>query len=87
VRTEPLFSSRLHDVFFNRGWLAVSISATFRKPDQTTGSKKEEALQLTRDLDEAILRFIKSAQDGDILAVSTSSATSREELKAAIDKG
>jgi len=43
-----------------------NVSATVSQ--NLLGSKKEEALQwLTRDLDEAILRFIKSAQDGDIL--------------------
>jgi hypothetical protein len=93
VRTEPLFSSRLHDVFFNRG---VASSQAYRqrfgnsKPD-LLGSKKEEALQwLTRDLDEAILRFIKSAQDGDILLgcfYEFRYEPVAKELKAAIDSG
>jgi len=55
------------------------------------GSKKEEALQwLTRDLDEAILRFIKSAQDGDILPgcfYEFRYEPVAKELKAAIDSG
>lgn len=63
VRTEPLFSGGLHDIFFNRG---VASSQAYRRRFGNTkldllGAKKEEALQwLTRDLDEAILRFIKS---------------------------
>lgn len=72
VRTEPLVTTDDHDVFFNRG--VASSQAYERKfgnlpPDkQKTEAKKKAALQwLTRDLDEAILRFIGSAGKDDAL--------------------
>jgi phosphatidylserine/phosphatidylglycerophosphate/cardiolipin synthase-like enzyme len=72
VRTEPLFTTREHDVFFNRG--VASSQAYKRKfgnlaPDkQPTPAKQKAALQwLTRDLDEALLRFITKARSGDTL--------------------
>ncbi|HEX6903947.1 MAG TPA: phospholipase D-like domain-containing protein [Thermoanaerobaculia bacterium] len=71
VRTEPLFSKGLHDIFFNRG---VASSQAYRRrfgnlaPDKLPPEKGKEALQwLTRDLDEAILRFIGNAKKGDLL--------------------
>jgi phosphatidylserine/phosphatidylglycerophosphate/cardiolipin synthase-like enzyme len=71
VRTEPLFSTEEHDVFFNRG---VASSQAYRrrfgnsKPDKLAGDRKLEALQwLTRDLDEAVIRFIENANAGDAL--------------------
>jgi phosphatidylserine/phosphatidylglycerophosphate/cardiolipin synthase-like enzyme len=73
VKTEPLFSngSGTHDVFFNRG---VASSQAYRRkfgnkrPDSMEPKQKEEALNwLTRDLETAILRFIKSAKKGDKL--------------------
>lgn len=72
VRTEPLFTKNDHDVFFNRG---VASSQAYerrfgnKKPDdQPTKAKKQEALDwLTRDLDEAILKFIASAGSNDTL--------------------
>lgn len=73
VKTEPLFSngSGSHDVFFNRG---VASSQAYRRKFGTqqlrsmTPEKREEALKwLTRDLETAILRFIKSAKKGDKL--------------------
>jgi phosphatidylserine/phosphatidylglycerophosphate/cardiolipin synthase-like enzyme len=71
VRTEKLFSIDEHDVFFNRG---VASSQAYRrrfgnkKPDQLVPKKRQEALDwLTRDLDDAILRFIASADKGDSL--------------------
>jgi phosphatidylserine/phosphatidylglycerophosphate/cardiolipin synthase-like enzyme len=72
VRTEPLFTKDDHDVFFNRG---VASSQAYerrfgnKKPDELeTAAKRAEALQwLTRDLDEAIVRFIESARKGDTL--------------------
>ncbi|MEO7189979.1 MAG: phospholipase D-like domain-containing protein [Vicinamibacterales bacterium] len=71
VRTEPLFSTSEHDVFFNRG---VASSQAYvrefgnRKPDDPTLSTAEQAraLQwLTRELDDAILEFIARAKQGD----------------------
>ncbi len=72
VRTEPLVTTDGHDVFFNRG--VASSQAYVRQfgnksPDrQKTEAKKKAALQwLTRDLDEAILRFIANAGKEDTL--------------------
>ena len=72
VRTEPLFTKTDHDVFFNRG---VASSQAYerlfgnKKPDeQPTKAKQKEALDwLTRDLDEAIEKFIASAGSNDTL--------------------
>ena len=72
VRTEALYTKDQHDIFFNRG-VASSQAYTRKfgnkKPDKLTPkSKAAEALQwLTRDLDEAILTFIKNARRGDTL--------------------
>jgi phosphatidylserine/phosphatidylglycerophosphate/cardiolipin synthase-like enzyme len=72
VRTEKLFTKDQHDIFFNRG--VASSQAYQRKfgnkpPDKLKPqAKQREALQwLTRDLDEAILDFIKAARKGDTL--------------------
>ena len=72
VKTEPLFSKETHDVFFNRG--VASSQAYTRKfgnlpPKKLTPKEKsDEALNwLTRDLDEAITRFIRNAKKGDTL--------------------
>ncbi|HMN46282.1 MAG TPA: phospholipase D-like domain-containing protein [Povalibacter sp.] len=72
VRTEPLFTRGRHDVFFNRG--VASSQAYERKfgnkpPDrQPTEEKKVEAAQwLSRDLDEALLEFVRRARKGDTL--------------------
>lgn len=71
IKTEPLFSSLEHDVFFNRG--AASSQAYARRfhnrpPDKLKGKEKEGALQwLSRELDEAIIKFIKQAGQGDAL--------------------
>jgi len=73
VQTEPLYSDGPHDVFFNRG---VASSQAYesrfgnRRPDDPRLSKEKqmEALQwLTRDLDEAIMKFIDQARPGDSL--------------------
>jgi phosphatidylserine/phosphatidylglycerophosphate/cardiolipin synthase-like enzyme len=71
VETEPLFSKNVHDVFFNRG---VASSQAYQrrfgelKPDELPTAKGKEAIQwLTRELDDAILKFIKSAKKGDSL--------------------
>jgi phosphatidylserine/phosphatidylglycerophosphate/cardiolipin synthase-like enzyme len=73
VRTEPLFSKLEHDIFFNRG--VASSQAYNRKfqnkrPDDPTlpAAKQAEARQwLSRDLDEAMLRFIDNAKKGETL--------------------
>ena len=72
VRTEPLFSKKPHDVFFNRG--VASSQAYARKfdnlpPDELTPKKKsEEAFRwLARHLDEAIIKFIDDTPKGDTL--------------------
>jgi phosphatidylserine/phosphatidylglycerophosphate/cardiolipin synthase-like enzyme len=71
VETEPLFSKNVHDVFFNRG---VASSQAYQRrfgdlrPDELPTDKGKEAIQwLTRELDDAILKFIKSAKKGDSL--------------------
>lgn len=73
VRTEPLFSDREHDVFFNRG--VASSQAYARKfknkrPDDLKVPEKTRAEMrqwLSRELDDAILAFIKAAGKGDTL--------------------
>jgi phosphatidylserine/phosphatidylglycerophosphate/cardiolipin synthase-like enzyme len=73
VHTEPLFSTLEHDIFFNRG--VASSQAYTRKfgnmrPDdpKLPPAKRAEARQwLSRDLDEALLDFIKRADKGDTL--------------------
>jgi hypothetical protein len=71
IRTEPLYGET-HDVFFNRG--VASSQAYARKfgnvspSNQPSQRKRREALQwLSRDLDEAMLRFIRSARSGDAI--------------------
>lgn len=71
VQTEPLFSKNVHDIFFNRG---VASSQAYQrrfgdlKPNELPTEKGKEAIQwLTRELDDAILKFIKSAKKGDSL--------------------
>lgn len=73
VRTEPQFSKLEHDVFFNRGVASSqAYAAKFgnRRPDDETLPAKTRAdmLQwLSRELDDAIFRFIESAEPGDSL--------------------
>lgn len=71
VETEPLFSTNVHDIFFNRG---VASSQAYQrrfgdlKPSELPTDKGIDAIQwLTRELDDAILKFIKSAKKGDSL--------------------
>jgi phosphatidylserine/phosphatidylglycerophosphate/cardiolipin synthase-like enzyme len=75
IKTEPAFSKLEHDIFFNRG---VASSQTYRRrfgnqsPEQLKKSgearKAKEALAwLSRDLDDAMLRFIDQAETGDTL--------------------
>jgi phosphatidylserine/phosphatidylglycerophosphate/cardiolipin synthase-like enzyme len=95
VRTEPLFSANEHDVFFNRG---VASSQAYQsrfgntEPDKLQPpSKRTEALQwLSRDLDEAILRFIDAAADGDTILgcfYEFRYLPVAERLRTAIDRG
>ena len=74
VRTEPLFSELEHDVFFNRGVASSQAYAReFRNqpptpPTQLTEAEQKRALDwLSRQLDDAILRFIANARKGDTL--------------------
>ena len=94
VRTEELFSRQEHDVFFNRG--VASSQAYARKfgnkpPDKLPPGKRTKALQwLTRELDDAILRFIDRAADGDTLLgcfYEFRYEPVARALKAAIDRG
>lgn len=97
VETEPLFSDGEHDVFFNRGAISGRAYALkFGKLNPhalkaTNPQKAEEALQwLSRDLDDAMLRFIGSAKKGDTLHCcfyEFSYLPILEALKAAIDTG
>jgi len=72
VRTEPLYTNGPHDVFFNRG---VASSQAYerqfgnkRPDDLKPPSKRQKALDwLSRDLDNALLRFIRNAKAGDAL--------------------
>jgi phosphatidylserine/phosphatidylglycerophosphate/cardiolipin synthase-like enzyme len=94
VRTEPLFSNRAHDVFFNRG---VASSQAYRrrfgnrKPSDLPAEEGKAALQwLTRELDDAVLRFIENAEPGDTLLgcfYEFRYAPVADALKAAIDRG
>ena len=96
VHTEPLFSTTEHDIFFNRG---VASSQAYvrefgnKKPDDPRLSKEEQerAFQwLTRELDDAILRFIRAAQSSDALRCCFYEfryLPVAQELKKAIDRG
>jgi len=94
VKTEPLFSNKEHDIFFNRG---VASSQAYvrkfgnKKPDSLTSPKREEALQwLSRELDEAILKFVEQAGAGDQLLCCFYEFRYRpvaEALAEAIDRG
>jgi phosphatidylserine/phosphatidylglycerophosphate/cardiolipin synthase-like enzyme len=93
VRTEKLYGDE-HDVFFNRGVASSQLYARRfgnKRPSQLPAAQAAAALQwLTRDLDEAIVKFIENARRGDGLRccfyefhyepVVTA-------LKAAIDRG
>jgi len=68
VRTEKLYGDE-HDVFFNRGAASSQLYARRfgnKRPSQLPAAQAAAALQwLTRDLDEAIVKFIESAGRGD----------------------
>ena len=94
VRTEPLFSDEAHDVFFNRG--VASSQAYARRfgnetPDALPPPKRQKALDwLTRDLDDAILKFIGQAGASDTLLCCFYEFSYRpvaDALKSAIDRG
>ncbi|NKN36124.1 hypothetical protein HFC70_07105 [Agrobacterium sp. a22-2] len=94
IKTEPLFSNEEHDVFFNRG---VASSQAYRRefenkrPDDLEEPKRQRALDwLSRDLDEAMLRFIAQAKQGDTLLCCFYEfryAPVVEALKQALDDG
>jgi phosphatidylserine/phosphatidylglycerophosphate/cardiolipin synthase-like enzyme len=70
VDTEPLFTDGAHDIFFNRGVLssqAYRRKFGNRRPDSIEPEARRRAAfdWLSRDLDDALLRFIKDAEDGD----------------------
>jgi phosphatidylserine/phosphatidylglycerophosphate/cardiolipin synthase-like enzyme len=93
VRTEPL-TGKGHDVFFNRG--VASSQAYVRRFGTTPIADLEPAEQeralawLSRDLDDAILRFVDACDPGDTLLGCFYEFRYRpvaERLKAAIDRG
>lgn len=72
VKTEPLYTTNDHDVFFNRG--VASSQAYERKfgnlpPNKLQPKAKQDAAieWLARNLDDAILKFIASARKQDTL--------------------
>lgn len=73
IRTEPLFSKHPHDVFFNRGVAGSQAYArrfgniTPSNPKLTDKERQDRLAWLSRDLDEALLKFIASASKGDAL--------------------
>lgn len=71
AETEKAFTTGTHDVFFNRGVASSQAYARNfdnKKPDQLPEPKRSQALQwLSRDLDEAIRKFIQQAKAGDTL--------------------
>jgi phosphatidylserine/phosphatidylglycerophosphate/cardiolipin synthase-like enzyme len=94
VHTEPQFTDGEHDIFFNRG--VASSQAYERKfgnkrPDDLEPAKRKRALQwLSRELDEAMLKFIKQARSGDTLLCCFYEFRYRpvaDALKEALDRG
>jgi phosphatidylserine/phosphatidylglycerophosphate/cardiolipin synthase-like enzyme len=70
IRTEPLYGER-HDVFFNRG---VASSQAYTQhygntpiQDLDPDRQKQALGWLSRDLDDALLKFVEQAQPGDQL--------------------
>jgi phosphatidylserine/phosphatidylglycerophosphate/cardiolipin synthase-like enzyme len=94
VQTEPLFSTLEHDIFFNRG-VASSQAYTRefgnKKPSQLKGARQAAAKEwLSRQLDEAILKFIADAASGDTLLCCFYEFRYQpvaEALKEAVDRG
>jgi len=95
IRTEPLVGTGVHDVFFNRGVASSqAYSRRFRNKspdDQPTEAKKREARKwLSRDLGEALLRFVDDTPAGDTLLGCFYEFRWRpagDALKAALDRG
>lgn len=94
VETEELFSDSGHSVFFNRGVASSqAYSRRFgnKKPVDLSGAKKTESLQwLSRDLDEAMLKFINQATGNDGLLCCFYEFRYRpivDALQSAIEKG
>lgn len=94
VRTEPLWSSGPHEVFFNRG-VASSQAYTRSFGDTPIAdlepARRERALDwLSRELDEAILAFVDVCRPGDRLLGCFYEFRYRpvaDRLIAAIDRG
>jgi phosphatidylserine/phosphatidylglycerophosphate/cardiolipin synthase-like enzyme len=93
VRTEPLVGGD-HDVFFNRG--VASSQAYVREfgttpIDELSPARRAKALTwLSRDLDEAMTRFVDACEPGDTLLGCFYEFRYRpvaERLRAAIDRG
>jgi phosphatidylserine/phosphatidylglycerophosphate/cardiolipin synthase-like enzyme len=93
IRTEPLYGER-HDVFFNRG-VASSQGYTALYGNtpiaQLDPDRQKQALGwLSRDLDDALLRFVDQTQAGDQLLgcfYEFDYAPASAALKSAIDRG
>ena len=93
IRTEPLSGER-HDVFFNRG-VASSQAYTQQYGDTPIADldpeRQKQALGwLSRDLDDALLRFVDETQPGDTLLgcfYEFTYAPAATALKSAIDRG
>lgn len=97
VRTEKKFSTLEHDIFFNRGVASSqAYSREFNnqspsKLDKTNPDEAKRARQwLSRDLDDAILKFIGQSKAGDTLLCCFYEFRYEpvvRELKAALDRG
>jgi phosphatidylserine/phosphatidylglycerophosphate/cardiolipin synthase-like enzyme len=94
VRTEPLVSGTEHDIFFNRG---VASSQAYTRNfgldpiDRLDEPERSRALAwLSRDLDEAILRFVDACEPGDRLLGCFYEFRYRpvaEAIRASLDRG
>jgi phosphatidylserine/phosphatidylglycerophosphate/cardiolipin synthase-like enzyme len=94
VHTEALYTDTAHDVFFNRG---VASSQAYQRRfgstpiDKLDPDKRAAAIDwLTRDLDDALLKFIDSTQPGDVLRgcfYEFAYPPATDALIAAIDRG
>src|SRR5258708_2686851 len=94
IKTEPTFSNQEHDIFFNRG--VASSQAYAREfgnisPDLLVGKKQQDAFKwLTRDLETALITFIRQAKKGETLLgcfYEFNYAGVLDEFKKAIDNG
>ncbi|HEY3531343.1 MAG TPA: phospholipase D-like domain-containing protein [Nocardioides sp.] len=93
IRTEPLYGER-HDVFFNRG---VASSQAYTRlygdtpiADLDPDRRKQALGWLSRDLDDALLRFVDQTDPGDRLLGCFYEFTylpAAAALKSAIDRG